>query len=162
MNRRLVLLPFLAAALFALAACGGDDDDSASQPPTSASSATATAGGKDSGTPLQTPDVTAVFAGLPDGFPDDLPVFEGATILRGVRDGNGYSAEWRSDAPATDVVSFYIAALDTEPFSTTNLINDTPTVAVIDFETNDYSGKLGVGELAGGTARILVNLETGE
>lgn len=77
--RRAVALPATVALLMMLAACGGDDEQSEQE----SSADSAPAGSEDS----ENSDVA-----LPEGFPDDIPLPEGATLksATAIGDDNGW------------------------------------------------------------------------
>ena len=56
---------------------------------------------------LSTSTSPAEFKELPDGFPQDFPVFEGALVDSAAQTGEGSSVVWTTGADFTKVVDFY-------------------------------------------------------
>ena len=56
--------------------------------------------------------------GLPDGFPDDLPVYKGAHIIESRAAGNTLVVRFETDALRQDVTDFYRDAMDRPPWHT--------------------------------------------
>jgi hypothetical protein len=54
--------------------------------------------------------------GLPDGFPDDLPVYQGAQVVETISQGDTLIVRFQTDAPRQDVTDFYRDAMDREPW----------------------------------------------
>ena len=69
----------------------------------------------DDGAPSSATETTA--ASLPDTFPVEFPIYDGATLIRaGDLDGR-YIAEWRVIDATSDVADYYLVALATDPWS---------------------------------------------
>jgi hypothetical protein len=132
----LVLMPFAWA-------CGGDDEDTID---------------------VGNGDVT-VGEGLPDGWPDDFPVYDGADLQGGARgdvDGTeGLIATWETDDDVGDVVDFYTDELSDGPWKSLST-SSSADGSLIAFENtgDDRGGSVLIGESDGKTT-IFVSIGEG-
>jgi len=125
--KRLLLMVGLLSLLAVASACGGDE--------------------KEITIPGDGGDVKITTGGdLPDEFPDDFPIFEGAKLtgsLKGEQEGQaGFSVTWETDASPEDVTDFYKEALGKDPWKTSGVIT-TGEGAMITFtraDNEDFGG----------------------
>jgi hypothetical protein len=125
------VLLIAAFALVPLAwACGGGDDDETVR--------------------VGDDEVTAG-EDLPDGWPDDFPVYDGADLQGGIRgdvDGSeGLIATWETDDDASDVVAFYTGELEDGPWkSVSTTSGGDGTIIVFESTGTDQGGSVLIGE----------------
>ena len=116
----LLLLPLLL-----LAACGGGDGASPSATPSVSPAASAEFSG--------TPSTAAVE--LPEGFPEDFPIYEKATITAARRidaaQGNIYAIGMETTDSADTVQTFYEARLAEAPWEVSNVVEITEENTVV-------------------------------
>ena len=127
--------------LLLLAACGGGDGAA----PTPGASVSPAASAEVS----PTPSTAAVE--LPEGFPEDFPIYEKATITAARRidaaQGSIYAIGMETTDGADAVRSFYEGRLAEAPWNVSNVVEITEeNTVVVEFERRDSGG--GVGTLA--------------
>ena len=131
----------LLAALALAAACGGGEEEPTPTPTAAA-------------TPSATPTPTAEGPGaveLPEGFPQDFPVYAEATLEAAMvaPEGGGFRAEWRSSDSADQVRAFYERELDEEPWQVENVVEITEEeITIIEFARVDSGGEWGTVAIA--------------
>jgi len=90
-------------------------------------------------------------AGLPEGFPQDFPVYAKATVEVATVDSEGgrFLVEWRSSDSPDQVQAFYESELDKAPWQVQNVqdIAEMETT-VIAFARRDNSGEQGTVAIA--------------
>lgn len=94
--------------------------------------------------------------GLPEGWPDDFPVYDGADLQGGVRgdvDGQeGLIATWETDDDASDVVEFYTQELEDGPWrSVSTTTSGDGTIFIVQHDDDDQGGSVLIGEDEGST-----------
>jgi hypothetical protein len=109
-------------------------------------------------------DVT-VGEGLPDGWPDDFPVYGGADLRGGARgdvDGTeGLIATWETDDDVSDVVEFYTNELDDGTWrSVTRTSTGDGSLIAFEHDSDDRAGAVVIGE-ADGKTTIVVSIGEG-
>jgi hypothetical protein len=113
----------------------------------------------------QTPDeLAAAFSGgsvqgLPDGFPQSVPLYEGAELLEADTYGdNGYTVVYRVDAPYEMVVAFYMQAIP--GMDESGIGNDESYFEAIDMEDGVHINGLTISD-ADGTTQVFITLKGG-
>jgi hypothetical protein len=122
---RSLILAFLAAmigSLLLLAACGDDDD-----------------GGDDDVSPTASgPTPTIPYDLLPVGYPQDFPLYPGATIGQTARYENQVHVTTESDTPGEVIANFYREIVREAPWQPLlETLDDTRGVIVIRFQNPD-------------------------
>jgi hypothetical protein len=107
--KRLLLMVGLLSLLAVASACGGGGEKKVTLP------------GGDG-------EVQVTTGGeLPSDFPDDFPIFKGASLtgtVTGEQEGqSGYFATWETDASVQDATDYYKAALDKDPWKTAGVFS---------------------------------------
>ncbi|MGH9197914.1 MAG: hypothetical protein ACRD1T_19500, partial [Acidimicrobiia bacterium] len=89
------------------------------------------------------PPATVTSDTLPSGFPDDFPLYEGATSLGGSESAIGIVASLQTDDSYADVLEFYREALSRSPWE---IVSEVPTQGLdaslftIRNDEDDWSG----------------------
>ena len=90
-------------------------------------------------------------ASLPEGFPEDLPLYEKATIQVATvhPEGAGFLVSMESEDSADTVRAFYEKELDVEPWQVEN-VQDIPEMetTIIEFARRDSPGQRGTVAIA--------------
>jgi hypothetical protein len=101
---------------------------------------------------------------LPSDFPDDFPIFEGASLtgtVTGEQEGqSGYFATWETDASVQDATDYYKAALDKDPWKTAGVFSSGQGT-VISFTRTDNENFGGVTISGDGKTTIVAFLGEG-
>ena len=126
----LALLGLLLLPLLLLAACGGDGGGA----PTASPAASAEASPAPS-SPEVSPTPSSASVELPEGFPNDFPIYDKATITAARRieaaQGNIYAVGMQTSEGADSVRSFYEARLAEAPWEVTNVVEITEEDTVV-------------------------------
>jgi hypothetical protein len=126
----------LLVALALAAACGGGEEE---RPPTPTATATATA----------TPSATAespVTVGLPEGFPEDFPIYEEAItrVASLVPEEGGFLVSMDTEDSRDQVRAFYESELGKDPWQVENVVEIAEEeVVIIEFARVDGGGEWG-------------------
>ena len=100
------------AIFWAVSGCGGSDE------PASSATDEAAAPSPSAGTPGPSPGVT-LYAGLPEGFPADVPTYPNGTVLQGKTAGeSAVSLVLETDDSIDDVARYYSDGLAAQGWST--------------------------------------------
>jgi len=156
-----LLLLALALPLLALAcdgdggSTGGTASPSSGSPVASASPSPGTVDIGGTAVPISTAVVTGR---LPDGFPEDFPIFSEAEILRAAFTGERFLVGMTTDTPRADVLAFYEGALAETRWQVGSKDETSlPDTTFLIFKVAETSGQgsVGVAELEGKTNIVL-------
>jgi hypothetical protein len=126
----------LLVALALAAACGGGEEE---RPPTPTATATA----------IATPSATAespVTVGLPEGFPEDFPIYEEAItrVASLVPEEGGFLVSMDTEDSRDQVRAFYESELGKDPWQVENVVEIAEEeVVIIEFARVDGGGEWG-------------------
>ena len=96
------------------AACSDDDGDGTVATATSPGSTEPGDAPGDQATPAESQDIDPQ-TGLPRSFPEEFPVYQGATVFRASQHQDRYVVEWRIPGEVAPVVDFYETQLAEPP-----------------------------------------------
>jgi hypothetical protein len=149
-----LLLPPAIAIIIVFAACGDDDDEVETEATVPVDTRV---GKEETAVPTEAQDPET---GLPALFPEEFPIYQGATVFRASEYEDRYLVEWRTVDDVGDVSAFYSENLAQEPWTVDGSDESEGTVAIA-FSgelDDDYSGSLAIAPSGDEETKIVLNL----
>ena len=151
-SSRLFCCVAVVAIFWGISGCGGSDESASS------TSSEAAVPSSSSGTPGRSPGVTN-YAGVPEGFPADVPEYPNGTVLQGRTAGeSAVSLVLETDDSMDDVAQFYSDGLAAQGWST----ELHPSVGGTAIFADKGTRKVAVSIATGSSGKTQVNLIVSE